>query len=397
MPKWAPGFCLRTPTHNPHHGRGGDCLGGALGAFSLNASESHSWRDAGRACRALCNGCPRCFTVSFSLVERECGWFRHCDLDHLETLTEVEQRHARIRARARGRPTNESLWRTVQIKQLPFPDERARDPITGVKLRTFSVVRWPQGLLEIPFWVVDDWTYFWIVGENNGEALVMTAIRRAASECHGGKKLMLDIGANVGTYGILSAALGCRVIAFEPQSNCRTRMNAALQRNGFLNRVRIVPQPVGRNVGATLWTPARGCHSTAPSLSSAHVNVDRLTAVTTTSVQRELQDDETSARIAIVKIDTEGAEVSVLESLRSLWPRIENIIVETNPFRWPKVSNSTVDEAANLYAELFEAPANFLGAYTSGDTHIESAEAMRAYILGMGRGYWDQQDIWFYA
>ena len=383
--------------HRPHHGRSGDCLGGALGAFALSEPETRSWQDAGRACRALCHDCPRCHFVSFSMVESECGWFRHCSLDNLDDLSGEERRHARTRARARGRLANESFWRTAQVRPLPFADEYARQPGTGIKLRTFSVVRWPGGTFELPLWVVDDWAFSWIVSENHGEALVMTAVRRTASACVGGNQWMLDIGANVGTYALIAGALGCRVLAFEPQPNCHARMRAALERNvDFQHLVRIVPRPVGRNAGATLWTPAHGCHSDAPSLPSDRVRIDRLTAVTTTSVQNELKDDigGEAARIAIVKIDTEGAEINVLASLRSLWPRIDNLVVETTPWRWPAVSNATAEEAADLYASLFDAPAGFRGAFTNDGTRIGDAAAMHAYILHMNRGFHGIRDLW---
>jgi hypothetical protein len=99
-------------------------------------------------------------------------------------------------------------------------------------------------------------------------------------------------------------------------------------------------------------------------------------------------------RIAIVKIDTEGAEVSVLESLRPLWPRIDNLVIETTKYLWPRISNATLRDGHRVFADLFAPPNEFTAALVSDGTQLRNASAFRAYIRALGTGYFDQRDMW---
>eukprot|EP00964_Phaeocystis_antarctica_P019722 scaffold10883_cov74-Phaeocystis_antarctica.AAC.1 len=61
-----------------------------------------------------------------------------------------------------------------------------------------------------------------------------------------------------------------------------------------------------------------------------------------------------SARVRLVKIDTEGAEVNVLRSLLPVLPQLDNLVVETSVGWWLRRYNVTRDEGAELYASLLE-------------------------------------------
>ena len=58
----------------------------------------------------------------------------------------------------------------------------------------------------------------------------------------------------------------------------------------------------------------------------------------------ELGSKAHSARIAVAKVDTEGYEPLVLEALRPVWLRIDNVVTEVQPLAW--ASHSISAEAA---------------------------------------------------
>ena len=414
-PPWTPGFCMHTRAPAPNAAADAwldDCRAGApiAGALPLPPVASRTLDDAVAACRAFCLQCARCVYVSASAAERECNWFRHCSVDDLKQPTAADRKRLAPRNPTLG-PTD-PIWATTRVRIPPWPDETMRDPDTKVRLRTHSIQRWPGGPAEPEhrLRLVDDWAYAWVFGENNGERLVLRAVHRAASACPAGGDgaLMLDIGANTGSYSILAAALGCRAIAFEPQPGCRKRLRAAAaQHAGVRRRLHVVPHPVGRVAGQPLRAPERGCHSAAPSVAApqnARSGGEHtvLAVSAAEAVEQTLRRAWPAApgtpgaapRIAIAKIDTEGAEVGVLESLQPLWPRIDNLVIEITKYRWAKSSNATLGHGHRVFAALFAPPAAFAAALSSDGTHLRNASAFGAYIRALGSGYFDQRDVW---
>ena len=61
--------------------------------------------------------------------------------------------------------------------------------------------------------------------------------------------------------------------------------------------------------------------------------------------------------IALVKVDTEGAEVVVVRSLRGagLLSRVANLVVELTPQWWRPRHNVSLEEGVALFASLFTA------------------------------------------
>ena len=118
-----------------------------------------------------------------------------------------------------------------------------------------------------------------------------------------------------------------------------------------------------------------------------------------TTVQHELKDFQRPRLITLMKVDTEGAEGMTLRSLLPHVGDIDNLVVETTPWRWPPVSNMTRAEVADVYASLL-APQRFVRAYVRtalGKTRwIDDAEDLRAYIgKEMPGDYWGMADLWF--
>ena len=98
--------------------------------------------------------------------------------------------------------------------------------------------------------------------------------------------------------------------------------------------------------------------------------------------------------VQLVKVDTEGAEVLVLDALLPNLRCIHNLVVETSPGWWTDRYNTSRAKGAALYASLFR-EYGFARAYTSKGRWIASAEQMHDYIHSFGRsGYWHQEDVW---
>ena len=369
------GLCGRTHHHQT------DCEAGDRGVLPAPLFPvTGGWAALARECASLCRACARCNVVSFSLAERECDWFHDCDPSILTTV--------------------DKPWKTLVVNRLQPPPERFVN--NQVSFRSHTAVRCNGSAVRL--YIVDDWSAEWVLQESHSEYAVTRIFRRLASDCADRDRLIVDVGANSGYYSLLSAAMGCLVVAFEPQRGCHTRLKAAIQLNGFYHAMRLVPHPVGLPQRAPVDVSAYGCHgayqlrpNAAELRPKRTSNAQRPARFTT--VQHALSKAERSMRIALIKIDTEGAEGAVLRSLMKHIDRIDNLVVETSPWRWPLVSNMTRAAVAELYASLLR-PGRFALAHVSSPIApgewIDTPETMRHYTGAlMPSHYWGQADIWF--
>lgn len=357
-----------------------DCNAGDRGVLprSLLPANNGGWAALEHKCASMCRACSRCNAISFSLEERECNWFHDCDPRDLKTVAKP--------------------WKTRVVRQLQPPPKRfVRN---GVAFRSHSIVRW-NGNAAARLYIVNDWSAEWVLKESHSEAMVTRVFRRLASECVDRDRLIVDVGANSGYYSLVSAALGCQVVAFEPQPGCQKRLAEAIKTNGFHEAMRFVPRPVGLPPGRILGVNPHGCagdYQLRPGATQRMpLRSEHMTRFTT--VQHELKDFQRSRLITLMKVDTEGAEGMTLRSLLPHLDDIDNLVVETTPWRWPPVSNMTRAEVADVYASLLR-PHRFVLAYVCtalGKTRwIDDAEDMRTYIgKDMPGDYWGMADLWF--
>lgn len=146
---------------------------------------------------------------------------------------------------------------------------------------------------------------------------------------------VLDVGANEGLYTLFSASRvgpAGHVVAFEPSSRERRKLQHNVTRNR-LGNVTVVPSAVGSSEGTAALQIASGVHSghntlgalvydDAPAVGVEHVPVERLDAVI---------DRLGIARVDVIKIDVEGAEMHVLEGARrTLSAQRPVLMVEAN-------------------------------------------------------------------
>lgn len=168
------------------------------------------------------------------------------------------------------------------------------------------------------------------------------------SGCRGGDgNMVVDVGAHFGYYSLMSAAMGCRVIAYEPVPVFNAFLKYSLIRNKLVHRVDVRETVVGENQGEvfTLVIPPQGLWSSNTvsekghrSRGSTNENDDGLLHYEKISRTIERLDSvltEAHDSYLLLKVDAEGFEPSVMRSAQRLFQNqnnsIENILLNYSP------------------------------------------------------------------
>lgn len=165
--------------------------------------------------------------------------------------------------------------------------------------------------------------YRWIAGSSNHGCWLgsyeYAKQRRFASMVHPGD-VVFDIGANAGFYTLLAASRvrpNGTVVAFEPLLENVRHIERHVQINR-VDRVRIVQAAVGRNNGTARFQPhasrAMGRISDSGTMDVDLVSLDALC------------DARTIPDPTLMKIDVEGAELSVLDGASRMLKRAQPTI-----------------------------------------------------------------------
>ena len=85
------------------------------------------------------------------------------------------------------------------------------------------------------------------------ETLIFQTILDHSDGCQDGRALVVDVGAHVGYFSLLSAAYGCRVASFEPNGLALKYLEASKDFNNFGN-ISIHPEGVGEDVTEAVYT-----------------------------------------------------------------------------------------------------------------------------------------------
>ena len=64
-------------------------------------------------------------------------------------------------------------------------------------------------------------------------------LKRACIRADGSRGLVVDVGGNFGWYSLFAAAMGCRVIAWEPVPHFRDFFSYGVAVNGFENLIQV--------------------------------------------------------------------------------------------------------------------------------------------------------------
>jgi FkbM family methyltransferase len=143
----------------------------------------------------------------------------------------------------------------------------------------------------------------------------------------------VDVGANLGYFTLLAAKWTVpsgRVDAFEPDPINRERLQQHLQENYFADRVRIHPIAASSQAGEIelIHPQASGTNHGMASFYKSLTGDGQTFKVNTARL-----DDVLEATPDLVKIDVEGAELSVIEGMQNLISSASppNLIIEHNP------------------------------------------------------------------
>ena len=129
--------------------------------------------------------------------------------------------------------------------------------------------------------------------------------------------VLVDVGANVGYFSLAAAALGARVIAFEPMSRNARKLSKSIIRNRFQDSVTLYQNAVW-DTGASF--PLRLVATSALNQGNGKVSHDSyahgvygVDFVNTISLSDAVNQD-----VDVMKIDTEGTEGAVIAGAKRL-------------------------------------------------------------------------------
>jgi len=143
-----------------------------------------------------------------------------------------------------------------------------------------------------------------------------------------GPRLILDVGANYGTHSLLFLVHGVRTVSFEPNPNCHESIRELCAANGVMPVLE--PVAVGASEGTIeLWFPEREewLGTTDPATR------DRLqaeTSVAKLTVPLVTVDGYVDARGLtpdVIKIDTEGSDLQVLQGAERTLARCRPLVL----------------------------------------------------------------------
>jgi len=132
--------------------------------------------------------------------------------------------------------------------------------------------------------------------------------------------VVVDVGANVGTFSLRHASYGAHVYAFEPQHGPFQRFLLATTLSGLSSAIDAAPIAIADYEGRVDLDT-----------SSASTTMARLAPTMTQGVTPVARLDALLSRLGhvdIVKIDTEGAEEAVLRGAPDLLARTDRVVLE---------------------------------------------------------------------
>lgn len=179
--------------------------------------------------------------------------------------------------------------------------------------------------------------------------------------------LFVDSGSNEGSWSLLAAAHGCKVVAIDPQPLCIELLRVAATRSGFDNIDMYNHILAPHHVNVSLNVPSDQCHGTSQYVTHLRKVSDvtlpgrshlaRRRSAPRHAVSAKSLDELVGPRrtVSLWHLDVEGAEVPVLRSARRLFAerRIRRVVLEFIPARWPAhnlTRTGPLPELARLFA-----------------------------------------------
>jgi FkbM family methyltransferase len=189
-----------------------------------------------------------------------------------------------------------------------------------------------------------------------------------------GDPLVIDVGANVGQHALFAALRGARVIAFEPYPKVADVLESRMQQNGCADRVRLVRIALGAENGQARFIVPRGHNEGTGTLSGADDPTTFAAITVPVRIGDEILREIAPGAVHLLKIDTEGFEVQVLEGLRATLETWRPIVF----FEWTpaKQSRRRSPDASDLF------PAGYRFCRFIGDDNVLGLFRRPTYRLG---------------
>ncbi|GAX85604.1 hypothetical protein CEUSTIGMA_g13019.t1 [Chlamydomonas eustigma] len=153
-------------------------------------------------------------------------------------------------------------------------------------------------------------------------------------KANGSRAVFADVGGNFGWFSVLGAAMGCRVIAFEPVPHFRAFLEYNLHLNNLQHLVEVKPNVVS-NVHMKpmkMVVPSSGIWGTA---GIDGLNIDKNIPGTTEEilVQSLTLNNVIQEDLLLLKVDVEGWEWSVMKGAEEMLKNynVQNIVMEYSP------------------------------------------------------------------
>jgi FkbM family methyltransferase len=160
---------------------------------------------------------------------------------------------------------------------------------------------------------------------------------------------VLDIGGHVGQYAVIFAALVTetgKIVTFEPDNMARKILYANLRINNFMERVCVEDIALSETNGVHSFF-SRGGDSMSSLVKSGLGSNASASDVKKYSVKTMKLDDYLGIRgLTIpdwIKIDTEGAEISILKGAKKILKSNAKIICELHPYAWEEFGTSYIE------------------------------------------------------
>ena len=173
-------------------------------------------------------------------------------------------------------------------------------------------------------------------------------------------ELVVDVGANIGYYSLLSAAFGFNCYSFEPEKENLKRFKSSIMLNLFYNKIKIFENIVYKESNIKLdlkRVPGKNKNNGCLSISNVFNKIDNIVD-TGNNLSIKLDDViSNDKKICILKIDVEGAELDVIHGCMNILKnkQVKNFIIEISPkFLEIKYCKELATEICNYGYELFD-------------------------------------------
>lgn len=245
-----------------------------------------------------------------------------------------------------------------------------------------------------PFFMQQGDTSRWVCNNKGEKKVTKVMLKVFSAHCkntmnsqHRG--IMLDVGSNLGYYGLLAMAMGCESILFDLQPQCQQMINNAIVVNQFTSQGRVMPFGVS-NEEASFRVPSAGCIGRFPASAIEKGMFDQGEILAHVyPLSKFIRNDQP---ILLMKVDTEGNERNVLEGAMTHFSRriVRNAIVEVTPGQFWKNVNVTREQVAETFARI----ANYNYTMVSLDDYAvyKTPEAVYNFIM---HATFVQSDVWF--